>query len=212
LDTGMTVHDVARALPDLKTLRRRCRALALLDAIVSPSWDDRRFAFEPGRRAGESIAFMRSGQDDGYTIVFSPAGAFAWGVHHDSPVILSLDGVPPAFAGYVNDPAFAGGGLQQASVCLWRETGDDRWRTGTIDLPAGEDPGGAGRLFEILLDPTPAAYTRFAESYHQKSLDSTAVAEVFASSPLSESLVQRLNPQASLTDLSDNLAKIGAVR
>lgn len=208
----MTVHDVARALPDLKTLRRRCRALALLDAIVSPSWDDRRFAFDPGRRAGESIAVMRSGHDDAWTIVFSPAGAFAWGVHHDAPAIGSFDGVPPAFAGYLNDPVFAGGGLLEATVCLWREAGDDHWRTGAIELPAGEGPDDAERLFEIVLDPTPAAYLRFAESHHQKSLDSAAVAEVFASNPLSESLVRRLNPEAGLTALSESLTHIGAVR
>ncbi|HST83096.1 MAG TPA: hypothetical protein VLL08_15280, partial [Kineosporiaceae bacterium] len=35
LDEPVTVHDVARALPDIATLRDRCRALAMLERILT---------------------------------------------------------------------------------------------------------------------------------------------------------------------------------
>ncbi|GAA1655014.1 hypothetical protein J3R03_003484 [Actinoplanes couchii] len=62
--------------------------------------------------------------------------------------------------------------------------------------------------------PTPTAppgeaYHRFAEDYYQKPVALDAVREVFASAPLTPSLVRRLNPGRSATSLLADLSDIG---
>jgi hypothetical protein len=55
---GMTVNDVARLLPDPDTLRDHCRALALLDAILSPDWSSRYYSFKARWSPTEEMASM----------------------------------------------------------------------------------------------------------------------------------------------------------
>lgn len=161
---------------------------------------------------------MRTGSGDAYSIVFLSEGAFVRGFDHESPMSPArngglwpglVDAVPEVFAACVREPAFSFRGGLEATVCLWRQRGDDRWYTGTIDLPAGDDPDGADRLFAVLLDPTPGAYTGFARDYYDTDVSSEAVAEVLALTPLTDRLVQRLNPEATLTDLAEDISEIG---
>jgi hypothetical protein len=50
----------------------------------------------------------------------------------------------------------------------WAGPTDDRWDTGVIDFPAGqEDPDGGEWLLELLLDDSLEAYRWFAEEYYQ---------------------------------------------
>jgi hypothetical protein len=97
------------------------------------------------------------------------------------------------------------------SACLWRQTTDDRWQTGAIDFPAGqEDPDGSEGLLELLLDDSQEAYRRFAEDYYElNSVDLAAVREVYALRPLTQPLVTTLNEQLSVADLADDIAEIG---
>jgi hypothetical protein len=68
----------------------------------------------------------------------------------------------------------------------WAGPTDDRWHTGAIDFPAGqEDPDGGEWLLELLLDDSPEAYRPFAEEYYElKSVDLATVSEVYALRPL----------------------------
>lgn len=53
------------------------------------------------------------------------------------------------------------------TASLWREAGDDCWRVGEIEYPDGESgPDGSAHLFELLMDPSPEAFQRFAEDYY----------------------------------------------
>ncbi|GAB3189046.1 hypothetical protein GCM10027259_59170 [Micromonospora palomenae] len=212
----MTAHAVAQALPDIATLRDRCRALAMLDAIMSPDWEFRYYSFDSRWGPGEEMASMRNGSGDAYSIVFSPPGAFIRGLDHESPMSPArndelwpglVDTVPEVFSAHVNEPAFSYKGMLSATVCLWRQVDDDRWQAGDIDFPSGDDPDGADGLFEVLVDPTPMGYQRFAEDYYETSVDIEAVSEVLALRPLTEDLVRRLNPDVTM-DLVEYLAEI----
>jgi hypothetical protein len=81
LNAPVTVHDVARALPGIDTLRDRCRTLALLDAILDSS-DFHGFSAQWG--PGEQLASMDNGSGDAYSIVFGPVGVFIRGFAHES--------------------------------------------------------------------------------------------------------------------------------
>lgn len=219
LDVPVTVHDVARALPDILTLRERCRALAKLDAIMSPEWESRYYSFDTRWAPDEQMASMRNGSGDEWSIVFASAGAFVRGFDHESPMSPAnndeelwpglVDTVPQIFSSYVDEPAFSYEGTLEATVCLWRQHGDDRWHAGELDLPGGDDPDGADKLFRVLVDGTPVAYQRFAEDYYGRAVNLEAVSEVFAGHPLTDELVRRLNGDLLVADLAEDLAEIG---
>ncbi|MFD0524646.1 hypothetical protein [Paractinoplanes durhamensis] len=215
----MTAQDLIGALPDVATLRRRCRALAMLDAILSPDEEARYYGYNTAWGPGEEIAEMRNGSGDEFHIVFGPAGVFVRGFDHESVMSPArndeelwpglVDTVPAAFAGQMDEPAFGWGAQFYATVCVWRLAGDDRWHTGDVSYPPGHDPDGADRLFTILLDETPAAYRAFAEDYYEVPVDPAAVNDVFALTPLTEALVHRLNPDLALEKLTADLEAIG---
>jgi hypothetical protein len=215
----VTAQDLVRALPDVATLRRRCRALAMLDAILSPDEEDRYYGYNTSWGPDSEIAEMSNGSGDEFHIVFGPAGVFVRGFDHESVMSPArndeelwpglADDVPAAFTALLDEPAFSWGAQFYATVCVWRETGDDRWHTGDIDYPPGTDPDGADHLFAILLDDTPASYRRFAEDYYEVVVDPDVVNDVYALTPLTDVLVKRLNPGLAVRRLRADIEAIG---
>ncbi|MGV9625974.1 hypothetical protein [Streptomyces sp. NPDC003487] len=217
----MSVLDVARGLPDIGVLREHCRSMAVVEAVLRPGWGDRDHSFRDRWSATESLASMQNGSGDEYSIVFSDAGAYVRGFAHESPMSPYvedgpwpgvLDDVPDVFRSCVEEPAFSDeDGMPVVTACLWRETGDDCWRTGVIDFPdeASGDPDGAWGLFHLLVDRSPDAFQRWAEDYYEVPVDLDAVRHVFSSRPLTDAVVQALNSDIVLTDLANDLAAIG---
>ncbi|MEU4427672.1 hypothetical protein AB0F81_44205 [Actinoplanes sp. NPDC024001] len=216
---AVTAHDVAGSLPDIATLRERCRALAVLEAILSPEEESRYYSFTRSWSDDEEMASMDNGSGDAWSIVFSPAGAFLRGFDHESPMSPAVndeelwpglvDTVPEVFSAAVNEPAFSYEGTLEATVCLWRRVDDDQWHTGDIDFPDGADPDGADRLFSVLLDSTGLAYHGFAEDYYGKAINFDAVREIFALAPLTANMVRRLKADRSTAALLADLSYIG---
>lgn len=213
----MTAVDVARALPGIEVLRARCRALAVLEAIVSPEWESRYYSYAAGWAPGQELASMSNGSGDHWNIVFQESGAIVLGFAHESVMSPAgndeelwpglVDDVPAVFTAQLAEPAFFFENTLDATVCLWRETGDDRWHLGNVEFPAGRpDPDGADELFDVLVS---GAYAEFAADYYEVALDEAAVAEIFALRPLTAELVRRLNSETSLDELADDLAGIG---
>ncbi|MFG2480262.1 hypothetical protein [Streptomyces fagopyri] len=224
LDEHMTVHDVARQLPAITDLLDHCRALAMLDAILSPEWEDRHYSMNARWAEGEEMASMRNGSGNEYSIVFSTAGVYVRGFDHESPMSPYgndgrpwpgvIDEVPDRFKSFVREPAFTDeDGVPVVTACLWRGATDDRWHHGTIDFPGrAVDPDGATGLFELLIDRSPEAFQRFAEDYYEVPVDLEAVSQVYALRPLSQQLVSSLNPEVSLTDLAQDISEVGYPR
>lgn len=218
----MTSYDIAVALPDIDTLRARCRALAMLDAIVSPEWESRYYSFDSDWAAGTAMAAMRNGSGDDYSIVFTPAGVFIRGFDHESPMSPVanddelwpglIDRVPEVFAAQLDEPAFRYDGLLSATFCLWRQPADDRWHTGVIEFPPADagraDPDGS-ELLRILCQPDPAGYRAFAADYYAVALDTDAADRIYALRPLDDTTVTALNPQLTMADVAGDAAVIG---
>jgi hypothetical protein len=223
LDVAVSVYEVIRRLPDLAIVRDRSRAMAMLDAILSPEWESRYYSFDAHWLPGEEMASMRDGSGNEYSIVFSGAGAYARGFDHESPMspyrVTPLvpwpglfDSVPDVLRSCVEEPAFAAAdGTPRATVCFWRLQFDAEWRSGLIEVPSEDrgDVDGAERLFGLLVDGAPEAYRLFAEEYYEVAPDLNAVRHVYRLRPLSQSVVALLNPDVSVADLSDDLAEIG---
>ncbi|WP_372337864.1 transposase [Streptomyces sp. MK5] len=223
LDTAVSVHEVIRRLPEISIVRDRSRAMAVLDAIMSPDWESRFYSFDSRWSPAEEMASMRDGCGNDYSIVFSQAGAYARGFDHESPMSPYrvtppvpwpglFDAVPEAFAHNVLEPAFSGhDGIPRVTVCFWRGQADSEWRAGAVQaLPTGvDDEGSAEWLFDVLVDGRPEAYQHFAEEHYEVTADIEAIRHVYALRPLTQSVVSALNPDVELVDLADDLAQIG---
>ncbi|MGW7607020.1 hypothetical protein ACWGKW_07005 [Streptomyces sp. NPDC054766] len=221
LDADVTIHDVARQLPEISALRDHCRSMAMLEAILSPEWADRHYSFDAHWSAGEEVASMRDGSGDEFSIVFSAVGAYIRGFAHEShmspyandgPWPGVLDDVPEPFRSCVEEPAFADeDGMPVVTACAWREVGDEAWNTGTIEFPddGASDPDGSEHLFRLLADRSAEAFQHFAEDYYEIPLPLAAIQHVFALRPLTSEVVAALNPEAAMGALAKDIAEIG---
>ncbi|MGJ6121486.1 hypothetical protein QN239_02805 [Mycolicibacterium sp. Y3] len=221
----MTARDVAAALPDIETLRTRCRAVAMLDAILSPDvWDNRFYSYTANWGDGQAATEIRNGSGDDCFIVFASGGAFIKGVDHESEMAPGrgrpaqlwpglVGDVPKAFAEFLDEPAFSFDDVLNATFCIWRENHDSRWRTGAVDYTAlddREDPDGSHAMLGMLIDPDPQqAYRDFASTYFEVVADAEAVAHVFDLRPLTPEVVRRLNAHTTLEDLASDIAQSG---
>jgi hypothetical protein len=217
----VTVRDVAPLLPSIAGLRDHCRAMAVLEAVLSPRWESRYHSFDGAWSDGVELASMRNGSGDEYSLVLTAAGAYLRGFDHESPMSPYaedheawpgvLDDVPEAFRCWVAEPAFTDEtGVPVVTACLWRETGDDGWRHGAVEFPEGRsDPDGADYLFGMLVDRSPENFRDWARDYYGVPVDLAVVRHVFGGGALTEEVVRSLNPQVTLAALADDLTAIG---
>jgi hypothetical protein len=82
----VTAQEIAAALSDIDTLQKRCRAVAILDAILSPEWNDRYYSYTAAWGDGAGSAEIRDGSGSDCFIVFTPDGAFIKGLDRESPM------------------------------------------------------------------------------------------------------------------------------
>ncbi len=201
-----------KALGDVDQIRRLTQSLAVLDAIVCPEWEDRYYAFNAQWGDGEMMASMRNGSGDEWYLLFNAAGAIMKGLDHESAMFTFraprkgiYDEVPEAFQSFLKEPAFD---IDNVSFCIWRTIQDPSWRVGNVEFPAGRDPDGSAGLLAIL-DGNPETYRDFAGDYYEVALDIDVIDAVYAHRPLSEDLVQKLNPEMNLKAAEEDLAEIG---
>ncbi|WP_329456576.1 hypothetical protein [Streptomyces sp. NBC_01497] len=218
----MTVHDVARVLPDIAVLRNLCRSMAMVEAVLNPD-GERCYSFNTDWSETEELASMSNGSGDEFDVVFSSAGAYIRGFDHESPLSPYgyddvpvpwpgvVDSVPDVFRNLVDEPAFCDeDGTPVVTACLWRRTGDERWQAGDVDFPEGHpDPDGSTWLFELLVAPTPEAFQAFAEDYYETPVAIEAVRRIYDLRPLGPAEVAGLNPRASWGDVVEVAESIG---
>jgi hypothetical protein len=217
----VSVYEVIRRLPEIEKLRKISRALAMLDAVLSPEPEYRYFSFDSRWSPTEETALMTNGSGDGYSIVFSPHGAIGQGFDHESPLSPwarpsggawpgLFIGVPDALAPALDEPAFLGpDGNRNVTVCFWRTPADDQWLCGPVE---GVEKDGADWLFQLVADGRPESYLTFAENMFDVALELDAIQHVYAQMPLTEEVVTALNPEVMLKDLKDDIAEIGYPR
>ncbi len=221
---GVTAVDVAAALPGIEVLRRRCLAAAMLDAILWPEWEGRRFSYTADWGDGQAAVEIRDGCGNDCFIVYTPSGAFIKGFDHESAMTVRrthprqlwpglVDGLPDVFAEFLTEPAFLGfDGMFAATFCMWRQNHDTHWQTGPVDYTSVQDhsdPDGAHDLLGLLTDPTPESYRDFAAAYFGAQTDPAAVAHVFGLRPLTQEVVGRLNAELALDELAADVELAG---
>ncbi len=203
-------------LPDVDRLRTLLQSLAMLDAILSPEWQSRYYSFNSRWAPGEQMGSMRDGCGDDFFALFNTAGCFFKGFAHEAPMTPYkhrpkrvwkgvLDNVPAEFADCLKQPAFD---IEDTTFCIWRRYSDGSWQRGVIEFPPGADPDGSASLLAAL-DGQPTTYKAWAEHYYGRPIHLTAVRQVYAHKPLTENLVERLNPKVTLEELAADIVEIG---
>lgn len=204
------------ALPGVDGLKALLQSLAVLDAIMSPEWEDRYYSFNSRWSGDEQMGSMRNGSGDEFFALFNEAGCFIKGFAHEYPMSPyrtqppqiwpgMLDGLPEAFSSVLSEPAFS---MNNITFGIWRRYSDPSWLRGAFELPDGDDPDGSGFLLEIL-DGDPESYRRFAEDYYETSVPIDAVRHIYDHLPLTDTIIKSLNADASIEDLADELSEIG---
>ncbi|MFB7125564.1 MULTISPECIES: hypothetical protein [unclassified Kitasatospora] len=200
------MDDLLNRLPAIPDLRDRCRALATLDAILSPDdWEARYHSFDASWDEGEELASMRDGEGDDWCLVFSPVGAYGRGFDHEAPNAPELlAAVPEEFRRFAEEPAFGDEDGPTVTRCFWRAHEDGAWRGAAAER-------GAEGLFDLLLDGSAAGYRAWATEYFEPEheLDLAAIEHVLALRPLTPAVLAALNPDIDEEELAVDLAEIG---
>lgn len=210
-DTGPQSAVSKVILPKPEDLIRRTKALAALDLILSPAWEDRYYSFNSRWAAGEQMASMRNGCGDEWWIVFHAAGwAALKGLGHESPAWRKggnrLSGklksaFPAELAGFANEPAFR---WDETSFAAYRRPADDDWvwpkeATAFANMSGGEDE------FPSLLAGGPGDYVDYAADYFEVDLPLAIVEAIFDLAPITPEMVRMLNPEVALADIEEQL-------
>ena len=201
------------SLPDLALLRRRAKSLAMLDAIMSPEWDSRYFSFNAKWGEQSQMASMRNGEGDEWFILFGPFGAAIKGLDHESPVAQGStfptamkNSLPNEFGPFLSEPAFS---MDWASFCYWRGKRDVLWSQVKHPDPAlAEADDGSAAYLALLVQP-PGSYVEFASGYYERDLSLTSVKQIFAHAPISQFLVNSINPECRYAEAVEAAAEIG---
>ena len=158
------------------------------------------------------MASMRNGCGDDWKAHVTASGIIVFGVDHESDMYRVddpweglLENVPDVFSASVSEPTFDTANL---SVCTWLLEGSDQWEIGNIAFPSSDNPDGSEYLFE-LLDCSPSAYKVWAEGYYEREVNLPAIEQVYNHVPLTERLVQTLNPELTLSDVEPDIRDIG---
>lgn len=200
-------------LSDIEDIRRRAKAIAMLDAIISPEWDYRYYSFNKNWGEGEEMASMRNGSGDEWFILFGEFGAAIKGLDHESEIAKDRlfpkevqQQVPRTFSSFLEEPAFS---MSHASFCYWRSPEDAAWhKVLHTDIALSEFSDGSSEFLELLVKDA-SSYHEYACAYFEVTVPLEAVEKIYSLAPLTPELVQSINPEVSMAVAVEFALEIG---
>lgn len=200
-------------LLSIEHIRSRAKAIAMLDAIISPEWDYRYYSFNKNWGEGEEMASMRNGSGDEWFILFGDFGAAIKGLDHESEIakgrLLAEEvqrQVPRTFSSFLTEPAFS---MNHVSFCYWRSPEDAAWHKvlhANIDLLECAD--GSSEFLELLVQDA-SSYHEYACAYCEVSIPIEAVEKIYSLAPLTPKLVESINAEVSMAMAVEFALEIG---
>jgi hypothetical protein len=200
-------------LPPPPALEQRCKALAMIDALMSRAWEYRYYSFNRhwSVETNERMASMRNGSGDDYFILFLGDGITAIkGFSHECSALRGetaiphvLDGIPASLAGFVAEPAFE---MTAITFALWYA--DSRWSRSAAVSPSAIEVDGSAEMLDLLVGG-PEHYVAFASEYFERELSPEVVSRFFRLEPLSRELAQSACEGIDWEDLAEDLDEIG---
>ncbi|MDN3674904.1 hypothetical protein QWY99_17840 [Flavobacterium branchiarum] len=177
-----------RLLPDKKTLQNRCKAIAVLDAIICQEWEYRYYLYNSKWAEDEEYFAMRDGSGDLMDILFlenhSVISGFAHEFQHNQKSDLTTN-LPEIYNQFIFDEPVATNGT---TFCLWtNET--NNWEVGTIN-----DFNDNSEELLAIFDGNPQTYIDWASEYFEESYKETGiplktVTEIYQGKTLTKEMV-----------------------
>jgi hypothetical protein len=200
-------------LPNLSTIQRRARALAMIEAIVCPEWSDRYYSYNCKWAPDLEMSSMRNGSGDDWFLLFGPFGAGIKGLAHESSIagdsellLAARTSIPESFQSFLTEPAFS---WDWMSFCYWRGKSEESWNRVVHPDPGKREVDDGSEEFLALLHQPARAYVEFAEWYYEVSVPEESVEALYRCTALTNSLVQSINPELSLSSVASDAMEIG---
>jgi hypothetical protein len=205
-------------LPTIERLKKLTQSLALLDSILCFDEGLRYNKFCQKWGEHEMLASMSNGSGDEYFIVFNKVGSILLGFSHESPMNLChetssliwpgiFDFVPREFQLIIQEPAFC---CDNKTFCIWQCISNSLgWQVGDISYPNNDPNADGSTELLFLLDGNPETYRYWAEEYYECKLSPTAINHIYQHRPLTEEIVQLLNPAQRVKNLLLDIEEIG---
>lgn len=210
----MTISETVSRLPNSSDLQRICKSVALLDAVLQPEWDLRYFSFNTRWRHNKALASMKTAEGDEYYLVFCSYGTILIGHTPHSPLARLLRHspasrarlnacVPDVFRDEMNEPVFETG---EASVFLWNTAMAPGWGYARLPEIIKEDYS-EDLLF--ILNGDPVTYVMWVAEYFEVDLDVEIVRAIYKHTPLTSSIIARINADAEYSRVVKEAEDIG---
>lgn len=150
-------------LPDRKTVQSICKAISVLDAIISQEWEFRYYSYNNKWAPNEEFCEMRNGEGDQMLILFKHDGCVINGFAHEfdqqekQKLIANL---PSIFNDFIfGEPVKTIG----TTFCLWT-TEQKNWQVGQIE----NYKDNSEEMLNIF-DGNPQTYIDWATQYFEES-------------------------------------------
>ncbi|ACO45669.3 hypothetical protein [Deinococcus deserti] len=196
--------------PPPEEVERRALALAVLDAVLSPEWEDRCFSFDRGWSAGTRMASARNGSGDEAFMLFSQGECIFKEFLHEVPQRLLVSEVRatagaadqmPLLEEFLAEPAFS---MQLLTELGWYTPRARHWVVMSSAGAPTEDS-----LFRLLFQGDGPQYAAWASDLFERPVREDVVELVFQGVPLTPFLVQGLNPDADWHSVHAEAAEMG---
>jgi len=156
-------------LPGCKSLEKVCKAISVLDAILSQEWEYRYYSFNSAWDANERCLQMRNGSGDEMLVLFREDGCVINGFAHEyqqqDKAKLTRQ-LPIIFNQFIfGEPVKSIG----TTFCLWT-TELKNWQVGELK---DVDDNSAGML--SIFDGNPQTYVDWATDYFEGSYKETGI-------------------------------------
>ena len=176
------------SLPDRKTLKSICKAISVLDAIISQEWEFRYYSYNSKWDDNEECLQMRNGSGDEMHILFREDGCVINGFAHEykqQDKTKLTDKLPTIFNDFIfGEPVKSIG----TTFCLWT-TELKNWQIGQLET--FED--NSENMLNIF-DGSPQTYINWAteyfeESYKESGIPLDTVTKVYNGETLTKQMV-----------------------
>lgn len=202
------------SLPAPKKLQTICKAISVLDAILSQEWEYRYYSYNNKWSVNEEFFEIRNGEGDHMLILFKQEDCIINGFAHELydfeeklPTKEKLTHeMPEIFNEFIfGEPVQSIG----TTFCIWT-TEQNKWKTGKLEH--FED--GSDEFLEIF-DGNPQTYIDWATEYFEECYIETGipletVTEIYNGKTLTKEMVLKIVEELEdWEQLEDDLKKIG---
>ncbi len=176
------------SLPDRKSLQRMCKAISVLDAILSQEWEYRYYSYNSAWTKQEECFEMRGDQGDQMLILFREEGCVINGFAHEAEQqdkTKVTKNLPAMFDKFIfGEPVNSIG----TTFCLWT-TASESWQVGELKK---HDDNSAEML--AIFDGRPQTYIDWAteyfeESYKERGIPLDTVVSIYQEKTLTRKMV-----------------------